>query len=333
MLNKFNDKDINYMKKYLADAFFAGVGGIELGFTQTNEVKVIYANEFDNFACKTYAENNPDIRLDNRDIHNIKTREVPDADIIVGGFPCQAFSIAGYQKGFSDTRGTLFFELLRIINAKKPRVIFMENVKNLISHDNGNTFKVIREALVQSGYYIKYQVLNSKEYGNIPQNRERIYIVGFKNKLDYDNFEFPEKIKLTKTLHDIIDFCEPQAEKYYYRKGKQKCFDELKKEIIRQDTVYQWRRKYVRENKSKILPTLTANMGTGGNNVPIILTDSGEIRKLTPREVFNGQGYPSSFKLPKDLSDSQLYKQAGNSVVVPVIHRIAENIIKALDKN
>ena len=98
MLNEFNDKDINYMKKYLADAFFAGVGGIELGFTQTNKVKVIYANEFDNFACKTYAENNPDVRLDNRDIHNIKTREVPDADIIMGGFPCQAFSIAGYQK-------------------------------------------------------------------------------------------------------------------------------------------------------------------------------------------------------------------------------------------
>ena len=107
----------------------------------------------------------------------------------------------------------------------------------------------------------------------------------------------------------------------------------MKKEVIRQDTVYQWRRKYVRENKSKILPTLTANMGTGGNNVPIILTDSGKIRKLTPREVFNGQGYPKDFKLPKGLSDSQLYKQAGNSVAVPVIHRIAENIIKALDKS
>lgn len=320
-------------RKYIADAFFAGVGGIELGFTQTNEVEVIYANEFDKFACKTYAENNPDVRLDNRDIHNIKTREVPDADIIMGGFPCQAFSIAGYQKGFSDTRGTLFFELLRIINAKKPRVIFMENVKNLIAHDNGNTFKVIKEALIQSGYYIKYQVLNSKEYGNTPQNRERIYIIGFKNKQDYDNFEFPGKLKLTKTLRDIIDFREQKDEKYYYRKGRQKCFDELKKAVIRQDTVYQWRRKYVRENKSKILPTLTANMGTGGNNVPIILTDSGEIRKLTPREVFKGQGYPNSFKLPEDLSDSQLYKQAGNSVVVPVIHRIAEHIIKALDKN
>lgn len=320
-------------RKYTADAFFAGVGGIELGFTQTNKVIVQYANEFDTFACKTYAENNPSVKLDSRDIHDIEAGEMPNADIIMGGFPCQAFSIAGYQKGFADKRGTLFFELLRIVNAKKPRVIFMENVKNLISHNNGNTFKVIKEALVQSGYYIKYQVLNSKEYGNIPQNRERIYIVGFRNKQDYDNFEFPEKIELTKTLRDIIDFHEQKDEKYYYRKGRQKCFDELKRGVIKQDTVYQWRRKYVRENKSKILPTLTASMGTGGNNVPIILTDSGEIRRLTPREVFNGQGYPKSFKLPKSVSDSQLYKQAGNSVTVPVINRIAENIIKVLDVN
>lgn len=307
---------------YTVDSFFAGVGGIDLGFKQTGQANIIYANEFDKFACKTYRLNNSETQCDMRDIHEINENEVPNADIIIGGFPCQAFSIAGYQKGFNDTRGTLFFELLRIIKAKKPRVIFMENVKNLISHDHGNTFKVIRKALIQSGYHIKYQILNSKEYGNIPQNRERIYIIGFKDKLDYDNFEFPEKIKLTKTLHDIISFCDPQDEKYYYREGRQKCFDELKKAVIRQDTVYQWRRKY-----------LTANMGTGGNNVPIILIDTGEIRKLTPREVFNGQGYPSSFKLPKNLSDSQLYKQAGNSVTVPVINRIAENIIKALDKN
>lgn len=138
---------------------------------------------------------------------------------------------------------------------------------------------------------------------------------------------------MTKSLHDIIDFHNQKNDKYYYRKDKQSCYGELKREVTNQDTVYQWRRKYVRENKSKILPTLTASMGTGGNNVPIILTDSGEIRRLIPREVFNGQGYPESFKLPKSVSDSQLYKQAGNSVVVPVIHRIAENIIKALDKN
>lgn len=316
---------------YTIDAFFAGVGGIELGFTQTGEFRVVYANEFDKNARKTYAENNPETPLDGRDIHDVLTSEIPDSNVIMGGFPCQAFSIAGYRKGFEDERGDLFFELLRMINAKRPRVIFIENVKNLVSHDHGNTFKVIREALVENDYYIKWKVLNGKDYGNIPQNRERIYVVGFDNKEDYDRFSFPDPVKLTKTLHDVIDFHGKKDEKYYYREGKQPFYDKLVPEITSQDTAYQWRRQYVRANKSHVLPTLTANMGTGGHNVPLILTDSGEIRKLTPKECFNGQGYPKSFKLPEDESNGQLYKQAGNSVVVPVIHRIAKKICEAID--
>ena len=318
------------IEKYNADAFFAGVGGIELGFKQTGEFRVVYANEFDKNACKTYTENNPSTRLDTRDIHDVKADEIPDADIIMGGFPCQAFSIAGYRKGFEDERGDLFFELLRMINSKRPRVVFIENVKNLVSHDHGNTFKVIREALVENGYYIKWRVLNGKDYGNVPQNRERIYVVGFKNKEDYDAFEFPKPIKLTRTIHDIIDFHGKKDEKYYYREGKQPFYDKLVPAIISQETIYQWRRQYVRENKSGVVPTLTANMGTGGHNVPLILTDSGEIRKLTPKETFNAQGYPQNFKLP-NIANGQLYKQAGNSVVVPVIRRIAEQITKAID--
>lgn len=318
---------------YTIDAFFAGVGGIELGFTQTGEFRVVYANEFDKNARKTYAENNPDTPLDGRDIHEVKTSEIPDSNVIMGGFPCQAFSIAGYRKGFEDDRGDLFFELLRMINAKRPRVVFIENVKNLVSHDHGNTFKVIREALVENDYYIKWKVLNGKDYGNIPQNRERIYVVGFNNKEDYDRFEFPEPVKLTKTLHDIIDFGGKKDEKYYYREGKQPFYDKLVPEITSQETAYQWRRQYVRANKSNVLPTLTANMGMGGHNVPLILTDSGEIRKLTPKECFNGQGYPESFKLPEDEANGQLYKQAGNSVVVPVINRIAEKICEAIDNH
>ena len=316
---------------YTIDAFFAGVGGIELGFTQTGEFRVVYANEFDKNARKTYAENNPETPLDGRDIHDINPNEIPDSDVIMGGFPCQAFSIAGYRKGFEDERGDLFFELLKMIKSKRPRVVFIENVKNLVTHDHGNTFKVIREALVENDYYIKWKVLNGKEYGNIPQNRERIYVVGFDSKEDYDRFIFPEPIKLTKTLHDIIDFHNKKDEKYYYRKGKQPFYDKLVPEITSQETAYQWRRQYVRANKSNVLPTLTANMGTGGHNVPLILTDSGEIRKLTPKETFNGQGYPKKFKLPKDESNGQLYKQAGNSVVVPVIKRIAEKICVAID--
>lgn len=318
---------------FVGDAFFAGVGGIELGFQQTGKLRIVYANEFDKNARKTYTLNNPDTPLDGRDIHNINTSEVPDSDIIMGGFPCQAFSIAGYRKGFDDERGDLFFELLRMINAKQPRVIFIENVKNLVNHDKGNTFKIIKEALTENGYYIKWQVLNGKDYGNVPQNRERIYIVGFKFKSDYDKFEFPKPISLTCSLHDVIDYHNKKDEKYYYRQGKQPFYDKLVSEITSQDTLYQWRRQYVRANKSHVSPTLTANMGTGGHNVPLLLTDNGEIRKLTPKETFNLQGYPESFKLPKDVANGQLYKQAGNSVVVPVIKRIAENIMNVLSNN
>lgn len=316
--------------KYSADAFFAGVGGIELGFKETGKFRIVYANEFDKNACKTYAENNPKTPLDNRDIHDVKADEIPDADVMMGGFPCQAFSIAGYRKGFEDERGNLFFEMLRMIDAKRPRVVFIENVKNLVSHNHGKTFKVIREALVENGYYIKWKVLNGKDYGNVPQNRERIYVVGFRNKEDYDRFYFPDPIQLTRTIHDIIDFHNKKDEVYYYREGKQPFYDKLVSAITSQDTIYQWRRQYVRENKAGVVPTLTANMGTGGHNVPLILTDSHEIRKLTPKETFNAQGYPADFKLPK-IANGQLYKQAGNSVVVPVIHRIAEQILKAID--
>ena len=318
--------------QYSIDAFFAGVGGIELGFTQTGEFRVVYANEFDKNARETYKLNNPDVNLDGRDIHDVNPNEIPYADVIMGGFPCQAFSIAGYRKGFEDDRGDLFFELLKMISSKKPRVIFIENVKNLVSHDHGNTFKVIREALAVNGYYIKWKVLNGKDYGNVPQNRERIYVVGFNNKEDYLKFNFPEPIELKKSIKDVIDFNGQYDERYYYRDGKQPFYYQLADTIDSQETVYQWRRKYVRENKAGVVPTLTANMGTGGHNVPLILTDSKEIRKLTPKETFNAQGYPKEFKLP-DISNAQLYKQAGNSVVVPVINRIAENIVYVINSN
>ncbi|WP_285120384.1 DNA cytosine methyltransferase, partial [Lactococcus petauri] len=168
--------------KYNIAAFFSGVGGIELGFEQTNEFRAVYANEFDKYAQATYILNHPNIPLDCRDIHDVKEEEVLDnlgqdnIDIVVGGFPCQAFSIAGYRKGFNDDRGELFFQLLRIIKSKKPKAIFIENVKNMVSHDHGNTFKVIREALTKNNYFIKWKVLNGKDYGDVPQNRERIYI-------------------------------------------------------------------------------------------------------------------------------------------------------------
>ncbi|MBG3873971.1 DNA cytosine methyltransferase [Staphylococcus xylosus] len=314
---------------YSMISLFAGVGGIDLAFEQTQKFKTIFSNEFDKNANLTYNENF-EVQCNSDDIHNLSTENLPFADILLSGFPCQAFSVAGYRKGFEDERGDLFFETLRFIRDKKPNVVFLENVKNLVGHDDGNTFKVIREALISHGYHIKYQVLNAKDYGNIPQNRERIYIVGFKNKQHFKNFVFPDPIPLNKKLHDVIDFNTKVDDRFYYSENKHHFYSHLKDSITKKDRVYQWRRKYVRENKSNVVPTLTANMGTGGHNVPLIFTDHG-IRKLTPRECFNIQGFPENYILP-NLAISHLYKQAGNSIAVPVVRRIAENIVLAIEE-
>lgn len=310
-------------------SFFAGVGGIDLGFEKAG-FKTIYANEFDDYAADTF-ELNFDIKVDRRDINTVSADDIPDFDVMLAGFPCQAFSIAGYRQGFDDEqgRGNLFFELVRILKVKKPRIAFFENVKNLVSHDNGNTFRVICSELDKLGYKYLFQVLNAADYGNIPQNRERIYIVAFRDREDYANFDLPHSIPLKKTIHDVIDFDNKVDDKFYYTAEKNKFYDELRQNMTRTDTTYQWRRRYVRENKSNLVPTLTANMGTGGHNVPLILTNYDKIRKLTPRECFNVQGFPKDFKLPNQ-SNGRLYKQAGNSVTVPVIERIAQNIAEAI---
>lgn len=309
--------------------FFAGVGGIEIGFRQAG-FDIVWSNEIDEKASKTFRKNHSNLLVTD-DIHNIISDSVPDTDIIVGGFPCQAFSVAGYRKGFEDERGEVFFQLARIISQKLPRVIFIENVKNLVGHDNGNTYKVIRETLESYGYHLKTMVLNACEYGNIPQNRERIYIIGFLNEEDFDNFKQISPINLTVKISDIVDYNAKVDDKFYYTEQNCSFYNLLKEGVTNKDTVYQWRRKYIRENKSNLCPTLTANMGTGGHNVPIVLTKYG-IRKLTPKECFMFQGYPESFVLPDDVAQSHLYKQAGNSVVIPVIYRLASEIRKALKK-
>lgn len=321
---------MNKEKKITCASFFAGVGGIDLGFEQTDFFKVIYANEIDIYAKITY-EYNFKTKVDCRDINIVKSKDIPDFDVMLAGFPCQAFSLAGYREGFDDKkgRGELFFQLERIFLEKQPKIIFLENVKNLVGHDNGNTFNVILNRLHNAGYYVKYQVLNAMHYGNIPQNRERIYIVAFKNKELYYKFNFPDPIKLENKIHNVIDFKNKKDSKFYYTKNNCKFYDELKNNMIRDDTIYQWRRIYVRENKSNVCPTLTANMGTGGHNVPLIKTTHG-IRKFTPKECFYIQGFPKTYKLPKEVSNTQLYKQAGNSVVVPVINRIANEIKNTL---
>lgn len=320
------------MKKLKVASFFAGVGGIDKGFEKTGYFETIYANEFDRYPVETFELNFP-IKADCRDIHDVDVNEIPDFDVMLAGFPCQAFSIAGLRKGFDDEkgRGTLFFELVRIIKDKQPEIVFLENVKNLVSHDGGNTFRVILDELEKEGYHVKYSVLNAMAYGNTPQNRERIYIVGFKNNEHYKNFEFPHPVELTKKLDDIIDFETKVDDKYYYVDGKYKgdIYEKLTEAMDDDRSVYQWRRRYVRKNKSGVVPTLTANQGEGGHNVCLVKTKYG-IRKMTPHECFNTQGFDKDFKLPQKQAESRLYKQAGNSVCVSVIHRIAENIVRAI---
>ena len=346
---------------YSVASLFAGIGGIDIGFEQAG-ARVIWANEMDKHACETYRQNF-ESKLIEDDVRNIKESDMPDADIITAGWPCVAFSIAGNRHGMKykcnncehehsvtydeyihgvtcpkcaghteaiDPRGTLFFDVIRFIRAKNPEAIFLENVKNLRGHDKGNTFKVITEMLQESGYYIDSKIMNTMDYGNIPQNRERIFIVGFKDEKKYNKFQWPQKIGLTKSIDNVIDRSKKQDDAYYYTEESQ-YYSMIVESMKNRNTVYQLRRVYMRENQSNVCPTLTANMGTGGHNVPLIMDDWG-YRKITPKEALKFQGFlvGENYKIPEDMAKSHLYKQAGNAVSVPVIRRIATNLLEAL---
>ncbi len=313
-------------KKWRTIDLFAGIGGIRLGFEKAG-FETVFANDFEERCKITYDTNFNTCKLVVEDITKIEPEDLPEFDFLLGGFPCQPFSVAGYREGFKDKkgRGNLFFYIAQIIEKRQPMGFLLENVKNLKGHDGGKTFKIIEKTLTDLGYYIKSKILNSMEYGNVPQNRERIYIVGFKSKKHYDNFIFPEKKKRTVKVTDLLEKDIP--EKYYY--NDKPLYEKIKDDITEEGKVYQWRRKYVRENKSGVCPTLTANMGMGGHNVPIIKDKKG-IRKLTPLECAHLQGFPKDFKLP-NLADSALYKQLGNSVTVTVIEAIAKEIKKAIE--
>lgn len=298
--------------------FFAGIGGFHLAFNDLG-VGCEYACEIDDYVRKTYNHN---FNVAQFDYDITKVKDLPDFDIFCGGFPCQPFSMAGLRKGIEDERGKVFLDILRILKDKKPRAFLLENVKGLLSHEKGATYAWMKEQLSDLGYNVFGKVLNTAEHGNIPQNRERIFIVGLLNS---NTFEFPEAIPLTTKIRDFITE-EDVDEKLYYENNA--VYPELKKHITSKDTMYQWRRTYVRENKSKECPTLTANMGTGGHNVPLILTYDNRIRKLTPRECLNFQGYPDDYEFTPKLSNTRAYYQAGNSITVPVVKRIAEKILK-----
>jgi len=322
----FENDGSSKQKTFRTLDLFAGVGGIRLGFERAG-FKTVFANDFDKHCKETYDLNFKTSKLIVEDVRKIGINDLPQFDFLLAGFPCQAFSIAGYRKGFEDDkgRGNLFFDIARILKARKPEGFLLENVKNLKGHDDGRTFAIIMETLKDLGYHAKAKVLNTMEFGNIPQNRERIYIVGFKNNGYLDKFEFPAPQKLKVKVADLLEKNVP--EKYYYN-GKP-LFAKLKNFVREEGKVYQWRRQYVRENKKGVCPTLTANMGMGGHNVPIIKDKKG-IRKLTPHECFRLQGFPKNFVLPKNLADSALYKQAGNSVTVTVLEAVAKQIMRAI---
>ena len=307
---------------------FAGTGAFTRAFENTGRVKCVFSNDMVEPSKQIYDFNfNHELTLAN--LNDIDVETIPKHDILTGGFPCQPFSIAGKREGFQDERSNVFWKILEIIDKHEPACVILENVKNLLTHDEKRTFETIKAELEKRNYHIRYKILNTSDITIVPQHRERIYIVCIKSKDVFDKFtlDFPnvQKHKISSLLEEDVD------DKYYYT-DKSTTWNLVKESVVKKDTVYQYRRVYVRENKSNECPTLTANMGTGGHNVPLILDDKG-IRKLTPRECFNFQGFPSSYKLP-NLSDSKLYKLAGNAVSLPVVELIAKSLIPLMtDEN
>lgn len=332
------------MIKYKSIDLFAGIGGIRLGFDNAfkDNIETVFISEWDKNAQHTYKENFVDDLEIAGDITKINEADIPAFDICLAGFPCQAFSLAGKRKGFDDdykgmSRGTLFFDVVRICEYHKPKVIFCENVKGLTIHDRGRTFKVIRGSLEEIGYTVYYKILNSKDYG-VPQNRERIYIVAFRNDIDASGFQFPPMIDDTKRIYNILEDA-PISSKYYL---SDVYLDTLKKHRARHEAKGNGFGYEVRPIDGIAGALVCGGMGRERNLIKdsrphsMIPTThiSGEInkediRKMTPREWARLQGFPDSFKL--SLADTHLYKQFGNSVSVPVIQAIAEKIKEVLD--
>lgn len=302
---------------------FAGTGAFTKAFEETGKVQCVFANDVNQWSKELYEANHGKghFRLD--DIHDVVTDDIPRHDILTAGFPCQPFSIAGNRAGFDDKRSNVFWKMLDIITKHEPEAVVLENVKNLKTHNEGKTYNVIKNSLEERGYYVKSEVLDTSKVSSIPQHRERIYIVAVRDKNIYDKMDLNFPTIHTQSVENMLEK-EEVKDKYYYT-SKSSPWDLLSENVVKRNTVYQYRRVYVRENKSGVCPTLTANMGTGGHNVPIILDERG-IRKLTPRECFNFQGFGNDYILPKTISDTQLYKLSGNAVSLPVVKLIAKRL-------
>lgn len=301
---------------------FAGIGGTRLGFHLTGRTRSVFSSEIDKFAIKTYRANFGDIP--SGDITKINENDIPNHDILVGGFPCQAFSQAGKKLGFEDTRGTLFFDIARILKAKRPKCFLLENVRNLLSHNNGHTYKVIENTLKDLNYDVTLLVYKAKDFG-VPQNRERIYIVGFNKDLvpNYKTFSPPVAPCTQTSVGSILE--KDVDEKYTISTTLWEGHQRRKKENKKNGKGFGYS---LFNANSPYTNTISARYYKDGSEI-LIAQSNKPPRKLTPREAARLQGFPDNYIIP--VSDTQAYKQFGNSVAVPVINAIAEQIIKVLD--
>lgn len=301
---------------------FAGIGGTRLGFHQTGRVASVFSSEINKYSVKTYKANFND--EPKGDITKIDSEDIPDFDILVAGFPCQAFSQAGKKLGFEDTRGTLFFEIARILKDKRPKTFLLENVKNLTLHDHGNTFKTITDTLKSLDYEVYYHLFKAKDFG-VPQNRERIYIVGFDKKQvpNYQSFVFPTPPKTETKIKNILD--NTVDDKYTL---SDKLWAGHKARKIKNQNNGKGFGYTLFSGDDPYTNTLSARYYKDGSEI-LISQKNKNPRRLTPRECARLQGFPENFIIP--VSDTQAYQEFGNSVAVPVIHAIAEQILKVLD--
>lgn len=309
------------MKNFTVASMFAGIGGIDLAFEQAG-FKTIWANEIDKYACRTYRLNFGCEYLIEGDIQKISPDTIPSFDVLVAGFPCQAFSSVGLLKGFEDPRGNLFFETARVIAAKRPSVVFLENVANLIKHDSGRTFKMIYNTMTELGYFVTYKIMNASDYG-IPQQRNRIYIVASTKENLVKNFTFPQKRPLTKDAFECFDK-EEQPASYYMDKHKK--WDEMMAYMDDRHRIYRFTDWGLSRGRDGICPTLLAAMGSPYERIPFFY-DAFSVRKITQREAARLQGFPETFVFPIERTPKQVYKQIGNSVCVPIVKEIADSIL------
>jgi DNA (cytosine-5)-methyltransferase 1 len=327
---------------YTVGSLFAGVGGFCRGFKNAG-FDVVWSNEFDVYASRTYQHNNPEVRLIEKSITELSVigDNLQPVDVLTAGFPCQPFSVAGDKLGFNDPRGKLFFEIIRLLNefgADRPKILLFENVKNLLHHDKGKTFSKVMDQIQSAGYWFMHKntaVLNTSMHTDIPQNRERLFMVAFSwDAFDYNDFIFPAPVEEKRARTDFLDLHKKGPDDLYF--DPESKYGKMFVESMAAgdpDSVYLLRKYFVRENKSDTFFTLTANMGEGGHNVPVI-RDSWGIRKLTAEECARLQGFDEkNFSFPEEISRTQRYRQMGNAVTVDLVEKLAEECREQLDRH